>query len=40
MESDLLPLDKIVSHRLPLKKVHEGIDLVRRGEGLKIIIEP
>jgi threonine dehydrogenase-like Zn-dependent dehydrogenase len=40
MESGQLPLDKIVSHRLPLSKVHEGIDLLRQGKGLKIILEP
>lgn len=40
MESGQLPLDKIVSHRLPLSKVHEGIELLRQGKGLKIILEP
>ena len=40
MESGQLPLDRIVSHRLPLSKVHEGIELLRQGQGLKIILEP
>lgn len=40
LESGQLPLDKIVSHRLPLSKVHEGIELLRQGKGLKIILEP
>jgi len=40
MESGQLPLDRIVSHRLPLSKVHEGIELLRQGKGLKIILEP
>jgi threonine dehydrogenase-like Zn-dependent dehydrogenase len=40
MESGQLPLDRIVSHRLPLSKVHEGIELLRQGNGLKIILEP
>jgi threonine 3-dehydrogenase len=40
MESGQLPLEHIVSHRLPLSKVHEGIELLRRGRGLKIILEP
>jgi hypothetical protein len=30
----------LVSHRLPLSKVHEGIELLRQGKGLKIILEP
>ncbi len=40
MESGQLPLDRIVSHRLPLSKVHEGIELLRQGRGLKIILKP
>ena len=40
MESGQLPLDKIVSHRLPLSRVHEGIELLRQGKGLKIVLEP
>lgn len=38
MESGILPLDKLVSHRLPLSRVHEGIKLIRKGKGIKIII--
>jgi len=40
MESGKLPLDVIVSHRMPLSKVHEGIELLREGKGLKIVLEP
>jgi Zn-dependent alcohol dehydrogenase len=40
MESGILPLDKLVSHRLPLSRVHEGIELLRKGKGIKIIIYP
>lgn len=40
MESGQLPLDRIVSHRLPLSKVHEGLDVLRQGKGIKIILEP
>lgn len=40
MESGQLPLEQIVSHRLPLSKVHEGIGLLRQGKGLKIVLEP
>ena len=40
MESGKLPLEKVVSHRLPLSKVHEGLELLRSGNGLKIILEP
>ena len=40
MESGILPLDTIVSHRLPLSKVHEGLELLRQGKGIKVILEP
>jgi len=40
IESGVLPLEKIVSHRIPLSKVHEGIDLLRQGKAIKIIMHP
>jgi threonine 3-dehydrogenase len=40
MESGQLPLDRIVSHRFPLSQVHEGLELLRQGKGIKIILEP
>jgi threonine dehydrogenase-like Zn-dependent dehydrogenase len=40
MESGILPLERIVSHRLPLKRIHEGIELLRKGQAIKIILEP
>ncbi len=40
MESGILPLERVISHRLPLSRIHEGIDLLRKGEGIKVILEP
>jgi threonine dehydrogenase-like Zn-dependent dehydrogenase len=40
MEMGILPLEHIVSHRLPLDRIHEGIDLLRKGRAIKVIIEP
>jgi len=40
LESNSLPLDKVVSHRLPLSKVHEGLDLLRKRQALKVILYP
>jgi (R,R)-butanediol dehydrogenase/meso-butanediol dehydrogenase/diacetyl reductase len=40
LEQHILPLDEIVTHRLPLEKVHQGIDLVRRGEAIKVVVHP
>jgi threonine 3-dehydrogenase len=40
MESGILPLERIVSHRFPLERIHEGITLLRKGQALKIVLEP
>ncbi len=40
LQSGMLPLERIVSHRLPLSRVHEGIDLLRRGEAVKVVLTP
>lgn len=40
MESGILPLETIVSHRLPLCKIQEGINLLRQGRAIKVILEP
>lgn len=40
IESGRLPLETIVTHRLPLESYAEGIELARRGEGLKVVFEP
>jgi len=40
LEAGLLPLDEIVTERLPLEKVHEGLELARRGEAAKVILTP
>jgi threonine dehydrogenase-like Zn-dependent dehydrogenase len=40
MESGALPLERIVSHQLPLSEVHKGLDLLRRGEAIKVVLQP
>lgn len=40
LESDLLPLEKLITHHLPLQQIHKGVDLLRSGEALKVIIRP
>jgi threonine dehydrogenase-like Zn-dependent dehydrogenase len=40
MKSGVLPLDKIVSHQLPLSRVHEGINLLRQGLAIKVVLHP
>lgn len=40
MASGALPLEWIVSHRLPLSRIHEGLDLLRQGKAIKVILQP
>jgi (R,R)-butanediol dehydrogenase / meso-butanediol dehydrogenase / diacetyl reductase len=40
LESGRLPLEKLISHRLKLDQIVEGIDIMRRGEGIEIIVTP
>ncbi len=39
LESGRLNLQPIITHRLPLEKVQEGIELMKAGKGMKIIIQ-
>jgi alcohol dehydrogenase len=34
-----LPLDRLISHRLPLESVNEGFDLLRAGEGRRVVLD-
>jgi len=40
LESGELPLETIVTHRLPLRDVHKGLDLLRKQLALKIVLQP
>lgn len=40
LASGVLPLEHVVSHRLPLSRVHEGIELLRRGQAIKVVLHP
>jgi len=40
LESGNVPVEKLVTHKLPLGKLQEGIDIMKRGEGIKILINP
>lgn len=35
-----LPLDRLVSHRLPLTEAERGFDLMHSGEALRVVLEP
>ena len=39
LESGMLNLDPLVTHVLPLEELDKGIDLMKTGEGMKVIME-
>lgn len=39
LEKNILELAPLITHRLPLERICEGIDILRNGKGLEIIIE-
>jgi 2-desacetyl-2-hydroxyethyl bacteriochlorophyllide A dehydrogenase len=40
LESGKLNLKELITHTLPLDKLGEGIEILRKGEGVKILIDP
>jgi len=40
LQSGKIPGDKLVTHRLPLKKFAEGVELARAGKALKVVFLP
>ena len=39
LESGVLDLDPIITHKLPLEELDKGLELMRTGEGMEIIME-
>lgn len=39
LENNILPMEKLITHRFPLKDTQKGFDVMTRGEGMKVIIE-
>lgn len=40
LDSGQLDLSGLVTHRYPLERVHEAFDTTRRGDGLRVVVEP
>jgi threonine dehydrogenase-like Zn-dependent dehydrogenase len=40
LESGVLQPSVLISHRLPLARLAEGIELLRRGEAIKVVVTP
>ncbi len=35
-----LPLDRLISHRVPLSRIGDAFELLRSGEAVKVVVEP
>lgn len=40
LNSGLIPVEKLITHRLPLSKFGEGLEAMRSGEALEVILYP
>jgi len=40
IESKVLDLERLITHNLPLEDVHKGMEAMRKGEAIKVIITP
>ncbi|HHZ16896.1 MAG TPA: alcohol dehydrogenase catalytic domain-containing protein [Peptococcaceae bacterium] len=40
IENGKLPAKKFVTHVLPLKEIKEGIDIIKKGLGIKVVLKP
>jgi threonine dehydrogenase-like Zn-dependent dehydrogenase len=40
LESNLLPLEKLITHRLRLAQIAEGLDAMRAGKSVKVVVTP
>lgn len=40
IENGSMPLEKLITHRVPLSDARHGVELLRRGEALKVLILP
>lgn len=38
--NELIPAEKLITHRLPLSRINEGFNLMRRGACFKVILDP
>jgi 2-desacetyl-2-hydroxyethyl bacteriochlorophyllide A dehydrogenase len=40
LEAGLLPVEKLITHRLPLSEVGQGLEAMRAGEAIKVVVAP
>ena len=40
LEAGVIPVEKIITHQLPLSRFEEGLEAMRNGTGLEVILYP
>jgi threonine dehydrogenase-like Zn-dependent dehydrogenase len=40
LESRVLDLDGLISHKMPLKDLHQGLDMLAQRKAMKIVVYP
>lgn len=40
LESGILKLESLITHKMPLKDIHEGIEIMKTGKAIKILVYP
>ena len=40
LEAGILPLDKLATHRIRLNEIGRGLDAMRAGEAIKVVVQP
>ena len=40
LESGILNVERLITHRFPLERISEGLEVMRKGEATKVIIKP
>ena len=40
LEAGILNVERLITHRFPLEKISEGLEVMRKGEAIKVIIKP
>lgn len=40
LDAGLIPVEKIITHRLPLSEFGKGLEAMRNGEALEVILYP
>jgi len=40
IESGVLPLEKLITHRLPLSEIYQGLEAMKKGEAIEVVIFP